>query len=290
MDSYFPRVFSLIGLMIAILAVFAMIAMAEGPYGEGPVTPDVEVNFQQGNNRTETAYVGLGGIELQVKYNENATDWEVMVEHPLFVAWPGGLTGETAMAGSGHHIMLDFNDGAPPGEYVITVHVGYTDDNGSRKDHKFNLSLTYVRAWELLDFQLTAGDRLSVTVETFLPFERITVEFDTDGSLVADPIWQNMTDVEPGVHTFETRVLRIGPGDPRYSGDGVEDKVGYDMRGWIDGTDLQLCEKNVDPGEIKILGSGEMSPFLYLAIPVILCAFAIIAVFLWYKNKSDRVS
>lgn len=217
--------------------------------------PDpVDVRLMYLDNETSVVYVGQSSIGLQVEFRENATDWEVETNSTLFQNNLDGKHLETANAGSGHGFLLDLVTTAVPGTYEVPVVVRYTDDEGTPQEYTFDLELDYLKAWRLLGFKISESDQLVLEIETFLRFDTIQCEFDTDGSLLVDPVWQNMTWVTPGNYTFTGQISKDP--DPL---EGNADEVGYHLRGWVNGTFLELVEKNIDPADLD--GSKDDPPF-----------------------------
>jgi len=259
--------------------------LATGAQGESVGEDPVEVYFECMNNETQMAYVGQYEIGLIVGFNVNATDWEVETDSDLFDHNLDGLTRETVEAGSGFDFGMNFDRKAKPGAYDIPVRVMYTDDDGIRQDLQFVMQLEYVKAWRLVEFKITSADDLVLKLETYLPFDSINCEFDTDGSLLVDPEWRNMTAVAPGIHTFKTNLYEDKDA-PRWD----EDEVGYHVRGRVNGTFLELFKKNIDPGSVRDsrYSTFVTSPVGVTIIAVIVAAAVCVATLIYLSRRSSE--
>jgi hypothetical protein len=50
-----------------------------------------------------------------------------------------------------------------------------------------------------------------------------------------------------------------------------------------------LWEKNVDPGDVREKGSGDIDQSIFMAIPVIVGGGAVMVAFFWYKGRPKRI-
>jgi hypothetical protein len=236
-----------IGTFVSIIAVVSSVALlCDDALGLSTETADVDISLESGNNMTDTAYVGQEGMHLNVIWSENASSWEVNVSSPLFDSAPYGVTHTTREAGKSTKSYLGFDPEASPGLYNITAWVRYVDDGGTPKETRYDFQIKYIKAWRFNELRITSDDRLVAELETFVHFDKISTVFDTDGSLWVVPETVNMTDIPPGVHTFETDLRQNNAADRR-----DRDEVGYDIQGWVNGVHLWFWEKNIDPSTVE---------------------------------------
>jgi len=230
----------------------------------------------------DTILAGQDQASLMVEWGQNASDYEVVLHHPLFrTLLDGVFIDQRVEAGHGGSHSLEINKSFPVGDYVIPVSLNYITDDGSHVHRDFNLTVHYLRSIELRRFAIEQGgtSRLVVEVELFLPCDGLTVEFDTDGNLEVETEFIERGALGPGVYRFETDLKRTGLFS---SGDDYE--VGYDIRATFDDRIIQLTEKNIDPRTV----SRGNSPLAWVLLAVIMVAVVIVSLVLVIRMRRGR--
>lgn len=230
----------------------------------------------------DTILVGQEQANLMVRWGQNASDWEVVLDHPLFRTQLVGVSiDQRVEAGHGGSHGLEMNVSCPPGDYIVPVGLNYITDDGSHVHRDYNLTVHYIRSIELRRFAIEQGgtSRLVVEVELFLPCDGLTVEFDTDGNLEVETEYIERGALGPGVYRFETDLKRTGF---FMSGDDYE--VGYDIRATFDDRTIQLTEKNIDP---RTVTRGD-SPFAWVLLAFVLVVVAVVGLVLVLRMRRRK--
>lgn len=241
------------------------------------LVPNVRANEDQAylyvNQGEETddylvLYKGETDVYVKVIFGQNCTSWGIEVRSPLFIDPIQGITPIPFKAGTRHHTSLLIDLNAPVGKYPITVYFNYTNDNNLNISNQFNFTIEYKKALEIKELNFPKGfeREFSLKIETFEKFEKLKVEFDSDGDIETKKHEIILENISAGNYTFKTKIYR------RESSPENAQELGYWIIGTVNNRTVEFGEKNIP---VKInwgLGEGFIPGFeiIFLVISFVI--------------------
>ena len=225
--------------------------------------------------RTDMYYVNESQATLHVKWGQDCSNWCVDMHSPLFSTFMAGTHYRKIEAGDKHSSSINLNPQAPPGEYSITVYLNYTDESDEFVTEEHNFVIKYLDTFEVLDFILptTNNKNVSLKVETFYQFSELKVGFYPRGDLDVEEYEILLTDVGPGIHSFETNIIKRNT-----SFVSVEQSIAYKLTGTIDG---RTIEKDQEHQNVRIIWSNINVAWKALSLTLIVCMFPVVISSSW---------
>jgi hypothetical protein len=185
--------------LLVIAIPFLVHAEEDRAYISGSFSQYVEVN---------ESYVGEGFLYLVISFGQGASDWRVVLESPLLEERASWAENRSIWAGETRDIPLHLNVSAPPGKYLLSPRLSYTNLDGMQVDKVFNITMDHVRAMELRRISIVHGspDRLRVEVEVFRECSSLHVSlYEAPRLLLSIPQFNDFN-LTPGVHTYESEL------------------------------------------------------------------------------------
>jgi len=223
-------------------------------------------------------YKGETDVNAQIIFGQNCTSWGIEVHSPLFTNPMHGTIPIPFKAGTRHHTSLLIDPNAPIGKYPITIYFNYTNDDNLNISNKFNFIIDYKKALEIKELNLPKGSEreFSLKIETFEKFEKLKVEFDSDGDIETKKHEIILENISMGNYTFVTKIYR------RESSPENAQELGYWIIGTVNNRTVEFGEKNIPANIAWGVGEGFIPGF-----EIIFLIISFIILVNWRKKKSN---
>lgn len=242
-------------------------------HDEGDTIDDVEVFFYADHNETPThvSFIGEWNLYMALQFNVNCSRYNFTIHNapyfPHFVL--NGGDDEGCRAGHGHHFGQGLNESVDPGKYDTSISINYTLDNGTEKNQIIEYPYEIIYAIKIVDVRIPDGFKreLAITIHTYVHFTSLWLQWDSDGDISVDKGENTYHDVEPGYHTFSTKISqgRAIPGDRQ--------EVGYHLMAYNGTRCVEISEKNIN---VSVTWKGTLvSPCFLVTIVIILVSVGI---------------
>jgi hypothetical protein len=184
-----------LGLLVVAIP-FLVHAEEDGAYISGSFSQYVEVN---------ESYMGEGFLYLVISFGQGATDWRVVLDSPLLEERLSWVENGSIWAGWTRDFPLHLNVSAPPGLYVLSPRLTYTNLNGTLVDESFHITLDHVKTVELRRIYIIHGspDRLRVEVEVFHECLSLHIGYEEGPRVFLEPAQFEDFNLTPGIHTYD---------------------------------------------------------------------------------------
>jgi hypothetical protein len=267
--------------LLVLLSLVAVASLAQGIDDDFHFLPHLH-DGTVGEERTEVAYVGEEGLWPAITPGRDAMNLSYEVkESPLFNDW-----------GAWEHIMpveagveyvynnyLQLNRDAPPGESVIRVDLEYNIDWNQSIRSSLNVTIDYLLAFtvEYADVPDPDANTVRVVLETHILLDRLSVIFQSEGTLDFDEERILRVNAPPGSYTFETDFTKIQDIEVG------EDLIWIQVRGFTDG---RLVDYLQDPIDVDP-GVPVQNVVVFLMVIVVVVIFAVVFIMLRRTGRAD---
>jgi len=200
---------------------------------------------------TNIVYVGEYYIHVRVIFGQNCTNYSFDTNSPLFKHSLYGIIPDSVRSGEVHDIGIEINRKAQLEKYSIIFYLNYTSENKVNISRQFNLTLEYKKSLEIKKLNIPKGGEreFSLKIETFVDFDELKVEFDSDGDIETEKHEIILEKISAGNYTFKTKIYKVStvPGDAQ--------ELGYWIIGKVNNRTVEFGESNM-PADIN-WGVGE---------------------------------
>jgi len=226
-------------------------------------------------------YKGETVVYAKIIFGQNCSSWSTDVSSPLFTRQGPLRTQQSITAGRKHNLPLNIDPNAPIGKYPITVYFNYTTDINLNISNQFNFTIQYKKALEIKELNLPKGfeREFSLKIETFEKFEKLEVEFDSDGDIETKKHEIILENISTGNYTFKTKIYR------RESSPENAQELGYWIIGEVNNRTIEFGEKNI-PANIEWgVGEGFIPGF-----EIIFLVISFLILIIWRKKRKIKPS
>jgi hypothetical protein len=264
-----------LGLGVLLLCLLAVLSICT------IVSAEAEVFLCAGPNHmepVEVAYRGEHELTLCVSPDENATHLNATVSGGpisngfVYLNYGRGTlpAGEMWVTQDGDGVRLDTE--CEPDSYVLSITVGYLDDEGERVHLEFPYPIEYRSVLDVRGLVLHKGlgsVSMELVIETFEAVDELNVSLFYLGSPDGQFRERRSTDVAPGVHSFE--MMLTG----EISASESKEDYGYLIETTIDGHTMTYVDLEFDV-DLEVV-QDQRSPLMLLSLVVALVSIGVIA-------------